>query len=402
MRTIAVVTGTRAEYGLLRWLMKEIRTTEGLALRLLVTGAHFSPRFGETWREIEADGFAIDEKIDMGLDGDGPVDIARSMGRALAGFAESFARQRPDIVVILGDRYEMLAVAQAAMLARIPIAHIHGGELTEGAIDDAIRHAITKMSHLHFAACAAYRARIIQMGEQPDRAFDVGALGIDGLMQLEPLDLAEIERVVGLELGGGYVLATYHPVTLAADAGAAGLRAMLAALDLFPQTAVVITGVNADPGHAALARALADYAARRPDRVRMIPSLGQRLYLAAMRHCRAVVGNSSSGLLEAPSLGVATVNIGDRQKGRIRAGSVIDCGETLDEIGAALQKALSPRFRAQLAEVRSPYDSGGAARRIVEVLRDFPLGDVLHKSFYDADGELSGAKGLISARLGRT
>jgi UDP-hydrolysing UDP-N-acetyl-D-glucosamine 2-epimerase len=383
VRTIAVVTGTRAEYGLLRWLMKEIRATGGLTLRLLVTGAHFSPRFGETWREIEADGFAIGEKIDMQLDGDTPGDIARSMGLALAGFTESFTRRRPDIVVIVGDRYEMLAAAEAAMLARIPIEHIHGGELTEGAIDDAIRHAITKMAHLHFVSCAAYRQRVVQMGEQPERVFDVGALGIDGLMQADIPSLAELERTVGLKLDGGYLLLTFHPVTLDAHAGVVGLRAMLEALDGFSRVPVIVTGVNSDPGHSSIAQILTDYATARNDRVRVIPSLGQLLYFSAMRHSLAVVGNSSSGLIEAPSLGVPTVNIGDRQKGRIRATSVIDCGETFDEVTAALQKALSPSFRARLRQVRSPYGSGGAARRIAAVLKEHPLVGILHKSFHD-------------------
>jgi UDP-hydrolysing UDP-N-acetyl-D-glucosamine 2-epimerase len=401
MRTVAVVTGARAEYGLLHWLMREIRTTGDLTLRLMVTGAHLDPRFGETWREIVADGFAIDDRIDMQIGGDAPTDIAGAMGRALAGFSRSFARQRPDIVVLLGDRYEMLAVAQAAMLARLPIAHIHGGEVTEAAIDDVVRHALTKMSHLHFAACAAYQQRIIRMGERPERVFDVGALGVDGALQSDAVELADVEQAVGLELDGGYFLVTYHPVTLEPDAGLAALRSMLGALELFPAISVIITGVNADPGHCAIARTLADYTAARSRRVRMIASLGQRLYFGAMRHCMAVVGNSSSGLIEAPSLHVPTVNIGDRQKGRIRAASVIDCGEGPDDIVAALNQAVSARFRAQLPGVRSPYGAGGAARRIVAVLRDFPLDGILRKGFHDA-WESQGRKEAAGARSGRT
>lgn len=382
-RNIAAVTGTRADYGLLLGALQEIQADPGLSLRLMVTGAHLEERFGETWRAIEADGFIIHDRIPLGVSKDSPRDVAEAMGRGLTQFVDAFTRSRPDIVLLLGDRYEMFMAAQAAMLCRLPIAHIHGGERTEGAMDEAFRHAITKMAHLHFATCAEYRRRIIQLGEDPSRAFDVGSPGVDNIKRLELADLPEIESFVGLSLTDGFLLTTYHPVTLAEDEGLTALNGLLAALDAFPALKVIITGVNADPGHDAIARNLQEYAAARPNRVRWVASMGQRRYLGAIKHCRAVVGNSSSGIIEAPSLGAPTVNIGDRQRGRVRAASTIDCHENREAIIAGLQQALSPAFRAGLAGMRSPYGEGGAARKIVAALRDADLQNIILKTFYD-------------------
>jgi UDP-hydrolysing UDP-N-acetyl-D-glucosamine 2-epimerase len=383
MRQIAVVTGTRAEYGLLRALLKEITRTSTLALRLMVTGAHLSPRFGSTYREIKADGFPIADRIDLELDGDSPVEIARAVARSVVGFADAFTRNRPDLLVLLGDRYEILGAAQAALLAGIPIAHIHGGELTEGAIDDAIRHCLTKMSHFHFTAAEPYRRRVIQLGEQPERVFNVGAPGNDDLLDTTLPSVEELESGLHLDLKAGYFVVTYHPVTLEQGDQATPLAQLQEALDAFAPIKVIITGVNADPGNRVLAESLATYARKHPQRVRLETSLGRRRYLAAVKHSLAVIGNSSSGVIEAPGFGVPSVNIGDRQRGRLRARSVIDCPPERDAIVAAIKQALSPQFRAGLVGMVSPYGKGGAAKEIVRILCDIPLDRALAKTFYD-------------------
>jgi UDP-N-acetylglucosamine 2-epimerase (non-hydrolysing) len=382
-RRIAVLTGTRAEYGLLLWTLKAIAADPALELRLMVTGTHLEPLFGETVRAIEADGFAVADRIPLAISGDTPEEVAGAMSRCLAGVTAALRRGPPDVLLLTGDRYEMLAAAAAAALCRVPVAHAHGGELTEGATDDGFRHAVTKLAHLHFASCNEYRRRIIQMGEDPDRVFNVGALGIDAIRRMPLATRDEIEQAIDLPLGRGFFLVTYHPLTLASDAGLGGLEAMLAALDAFPQHAVVITGVNADVGHDAVARRLSNFAAGQPRRIRMVASLGQRRYLGAMRECLAVVGNSSSGIIEAPAMKVPSVNIGDRQKGRLRADSVIDCAENAAAIQVALGRALSSDFRAATRAVRSPYGEGGAAERIAAVLRDYPLAGLLEKTFHD-------------------
>lgn len=382
-RNIAVVTGTRADYGLLLSTMREIQADPALSLRVMVTGAHLEADFGDTWQAIAADGFAIDDRIPLGITGDTAVDIAHAMGRGIAGFAEAFTQRRPDIVLLLGDRYETFMAAQAAMLCRLPIAHIHGGERTEGALDEAFRHAITKMAHLHFAACPEYRRRIIQLGEHPARVFDVGAPGVDNIRQLPLAPLAEIETAVGMALDSGFLLVTYHPVTLIADDGVTALNEMLAALDAFPALKVIMTGVNADQGHDVIARTLQDYATANPERVRLVASLGQRRYLGAMKQSLAVVGNSSSGIIEAPSMAVPSINIGDRQRGRVRAASTIDCPENRAAIIAGIAQALSPSFRASLAGMVSPYGDGNAAQKIVPVLRDADLNGIVRKQFFD-------------------
>ncbi len=382
-RRIGVVTGTRADYGLIYWILKAIAADNQLTLRLLVTGAHLEPRFGETWKAIVEDGFAIDHRIPMGLAGDSPADIAAALGRCVEGFARALTADPVDILILVGDRYEMFGAAQAAMLCRVPIAHIYGGERTEASIDDAMRHAMTKMAHLHFTATEAYRWRVVQMGEDPRRVFNFGGPALDYIARLGPVDLSEIESAVGMALGDGFLLATYHPVTLAADGGSAALDELLTALDAFPALRIVFTGVNADPARDRLALRLGDYASSRPERVRMVASLGQRRYLGAMRRCLAVVGNSSSGIIEAPALHVPTVNIGDRQKGRLRASSVIDCVEERGAIRAAIAKALSPKFRAAIADAPSPYGEGGASEKIVAVLRLVEIEGLIRKTFYD-------------------
>ena len=377
-----MVTGSRAEYGLLYWLMREIAAHRRLALQVVVTGMHLAPGFGSTWRQIERDGFAIDAKVEMLLDGDSPVAVTKSMGLGLIGMADALERLKPGVVIVSSDRFETLVAAQAAMMARITVAHIHGGERTEGVIDDAVRHAITKMAHIHFVSAEPYGRRVIQLGEDPARVHLVGAPGLDHLGRTRLLGRKALARALGFDLGSSYVLVTYHPVTLRRRP-AAGIGALLKALDRFPEQRVIITGVNADIGNDAVCRALADFAAARADRVTLCASLGQRLYLSAMKHCAAVIGNSSSGLIEAPALRVPTVNIGDRQRGRVRAATVIDCAESPASIAAAIRRALNPAFRRAARRASSPFGDGHAAERMVRILAEVDLDRVRNKHFHD-------------------
>lgn len=382
-RKICIVTGTRAEYGLLRLLMAELASDPALDLQVLVTGAHLAPAFGETWRQVEADGFSIDARVDMKLSGDSPAETAQAMALGLAGMAAAFERLAPDLVVILGDRYEILAAAEAAMLCRIPIAHLHGGEATEGLIDEAIRHAVTKMAHLHFTAAEEYRRRVIQLGEDPARVFNVGATGIDCMAATPPMSRAEVEAELGIVPDQPFFLATYHPVTLSGGDQFTAVAELTAALDAFPGHHVVVTGVNADPGHDGVVRGFVDWRQRRADGLTLADTLGQRRYYGAMRWADAVVGNSSSGLLEAPAARIPTVNIGPRQRGRVRAASVIDCGVTRAEIKAALNRALDPEFRILAAQAPYPFGEPGASKRIAAILRGVSLEDILMKRFHD-------------------
>ena len=383
MRRISVVTGSRAEYGLLYWLLKEIEADSALELQLVVTGMHLSGKFGDTYRTIEKDGFAIAEKIDMELDGDTPAAIARSMGLGLTGMTEAFGRLKPDIVAVLGDRFEIFAAAQAAMLCKIPIAHIHGGEITEAAIDDILRHAITKMAHLHCVATVPYRDRVVQMGEAPQRVFVTGAPGLDNITGLDLPEMPALEGELDFSLGEGFFLVTYHPATLGGTDPGVAVEQLLGALDEFPQRKCLITGVNADPGHDAVSSRLAHYAAGNKDRVLLRQSLGSRNYLGAMKYCAAVIGNSSSGIIEAPAMKTPTVNIGERQKGRIRSASVIDCAEEQKAITAAIIKSLSPDFLESAFRGSSPYGGPGASNAIKEVLKKTPLDGILIKHFHD-------------------
>jgi UDP-hydrolysing UDP-N-acetyl-D-glucosamine 2-epimerase len=382
-RKICIVTGSRADYGYLRSLARRIADDPDLILQWLATGSHYSEKFGSTYREIEADGFIIDEKFPVDLPDDTAIMIAHATGAAMGGVADALTRLAPDILVVLGDRYETLAAASAAMLLQIPIAHIHGGEVTEGAFDDAIRHAVTKMSHLHFVAAEPYRMRVIQMGENPATVFTVGTPGLDNLTTLEPMTISELETRVEHDLGEGFFLITYHPETLATGDPAAPVAEMFTALEAWPERCLLITGVNADPGHDAVAGAVADYAARRAKRVAMCASLGEKAYFSALGLCGAVVGNSSSGLIEAPAVGAVTVNIGDRQKGRLRARSVIDCRTGADSIRAAVSRALDPDFQAQIKDQDLPYGRGGASAQIKDRLKTFDGNIIRFKRFHD-------------------
>lgn len=393
-RRICFVTGTRAEYGLLRGVIAGVRDADDLELQIIATAAHLSPEFGLTYREIEADNFAIDERVEILLSSDTPIGTSKAMGLGMIGFAESFARLRPDLIVLLGDRFEILAAATAALTAGIPIAHIHGGETTEGAIDEAIRHAVTKMSHLHFVAAAPYRDRVIQLGEAPERVFLVGGLGIDAIHRLPLLDRAEVEAALDFSLGADSLLVTFHPPTLDAD-GAAQLDELLSALDaLGPSTQLVFTMPNADSGARELRAMIEAFVASHAN-ARAYTSLGQLRYLSTMRQVDAVVGNSSSGIIEAPSFGIGTIDIGDRQRGRLRAASVIHCAPQRDAIRDALERLSSTEFQASLKHVENPYGNGGASAAIVAELRAYPLQGLLKKTFHDmGNGDAADPSGV--------
>jgi len=380
-RKICVVSGSRAEYGLLRWLMEQIRACPDLELQLIVTGTHLAPEFGLTYREIEGDGFHIDRKLEILLSGDNAVGIAKSMGLALIAFADTLQELQPDLLLVLGDRFEIFSAVATAMVARIPVAHLHGGETTEGSFDESMRHCITKMSHLHFVAAEEYRQRVIQLGEQPSNVFLVGGLGADGIRKVRLLERAALETSLGLELGARNLLVTFHPATLDADGASQQMTELFAALDELVDTQLIFTMPNADTEGRALLGMVQRYVAQRPN-ARAFTSLGQLRYLSCLRYVDGVVGNSSSGLTEAPTFRVGTINIGDRQKGRLKAHSVIDCAAERVAIGAALRELSSPAFRAKLASVTNPYGEGGASEKIVAVLRSHPLTGILKKQFY--------------------
>lgn len=382
-RRICVFTGSRADYGHLRILLRLLQADPDIALQVIVCGQHLMPRFGETWRDIERDGLAIAARIEMDPAGDAPEDIVRAVGRGTMGAADALARLEPEIAVILGDRYEMLAMGQAALLMGIPIAHIHGGEVTEGAVDDSIRHALTKMAHLHFAAAPAYARRVIQMGEDPGRVFDFGAPGLDQLSETEFLDEKELEAELGLPVGQGLLLVTYHPETTLHGSQAAAIAALLAALNEFPDRSVLFTGVNSDAGNRDIDSAIAAYVADRADRTKLVTSLGQRRYLSAMRLARAVIGNSSSGMIEAPALGVPTVNIGARQAGRLRSASIVDCPAETTAISSAIRQVLDPDFRSRARRSEPAYGRGGSSARIAQVLKTVAADRLGPKRFHD-------------------
>ena len=383
-RKVCVVTGARSDYGLVYWLMKGIDDEPALELQVVATGMHLSPEFGLTYRQIEADGFRLAAKVEMLLSGDSDVAIVKSMGLGVTGFADAYERLRPDIVVLPGDRFEMLAAAQAALVMNIPMAHLHGGEVSEGSFDDSIRHAISKMAHWHFVAAEPYRKRVVQMGEQPANVFNFGSPGLDYLPRLQWLSRAQLEQSLGMALRSPLLLVTYHPETRAGDGPQRAMAELAGALDAFPEATVVFTYPNADTGGRAIIAAIDAYIARRGANARAFVSLGQQRYLSLMRECDVIVGNSSSGLTEAPALRKATVNIGGRQAGRLRATSVIDVAEERADIERAIREALSEPFRRRLPETVSLYGAGDAAAAMVKQLRSTlpsvrkPFFDIAH------------------------
>jgi len=381
-RKICVVTGTRAEYGLLYWLMKEIEEDKDLELQLIVTGMHLSPEFGLTYKEIEKD-FKIDKKIEMLLSSDTSVGISKSMGLAQIGFADVYEELQPDILVVLGDRYEIFSAVSSAMILKIPIAHLHGGETTQGAFDESIRHSITKMSHLHFTATSEYKNRVIQLGEQPNRVFNVGGLGIDNIKKLKLLSKDEFEESIDFKLNEKNILVTFHPVTLENSTAKKQFQNLLDAIDILKDTNIIFTKANSDTDGRIINSMIDEYVKNNSDKSVGFTSLGQLRYLSALRYIDAMVGNSSSGLAEAPSFKIATINIGDRQKGRIMADSVIDCNSDIDSITNAFQLSQSNSFRNILLNSTNPYGDGGASEKIKDIIKDIELKDILKKSFYD-------------------
>ncbi len=381
---IAVATGSRADFGLLRELLRLLRGEPAVRLQLIVCGQHLVPEFGSTWKDVEADGFTIDARVDLQLSADTPAAVAAGTGHGMIGFAAALDRLGPDILVVLGDRYEIFAAASAASIMNIPIAHIHGGEVTQGAFDDALRHAMTKMASLHFVAAEPYRRRVIQMGEQPDRVYNVGAPGLDQIAAMEEPDRAKLCATLGIDAKCDFVLATLHPTTRLPHLDIPTVNAMLTALDRLQDHNIVFTGVNADPGNKNISSAINLFVSRNPDRAVVFDSIGSKKYLAAMKLAALVIGNSSSGIVEAPALDTPCVNIGERQKGRLRAASIIDCEPTASAVSAAIRKALDPGFLDAAGNTPPPYGSGGASARIVEILKSAEPDELKAKVFRDA------------------
>lgn len=385
-RRICVVTTSRADYGLLQGLMGAIRDDETLALQAIATGMHLCPEFGLTYRAIEHDGFRIERKIEMLLSADSDSATTKSVGVGLLAFADALAELQPDILVVLGDRFELLAAVIAALLAKIPIAHIHGGETSQGAVDEGIRHAITKLASLHFAATETYRRRIIQMGEDPHRVFAFGAPGLDALHQVKLLSRLELEARLDFALTTPTALVTYHPVTLERNTAERQIENLLGALQQ-ERVRAIFTKANADTQGRLINRRIAEFCQNHPADYRLHDNLGQQIYLSCLRHLDMMVGNSSSGLIEAPSFKLPVVNIGDRQQGRIKAASVIDAGYSVKEIAAGIQQALSPVWREGLMDMTNPYagrDDGLVSVRIKEQLKRVELTEaLLKKQYYD-------------------
>jgi GDP/UDP-N,N'-diacetylbacillosamine 2-epimerase (hydrolysing) len=381
-RKICVITGTRAEYGLLRWVMQGIKDDSELTLQIIATGMHLSPEFGLTYQAIEQDGFQIDRKVEMLTSSDTPVGIAKSMGLGLIGFADALYELQPDLIVVLGDRFEIFSAVSAALVARIPIAHLHGGETTEGAFDEALRHSITKMSHLHFVAAEAYRQRVIQLGEQPDHVFLVGGLGIDNINRLQLLDREALEASLDFKLGPKNLLITFHPVTLETETATNQMEELLAALTALRDTHFIFTLPNADTNGRALIKRVEQFVAKHTN-ARAYTSLGQLRYLSCVAQIDGVVGNSSSGLTEVPSFKKGTINIGNRQQGRLQAESVINCEPNREYIAAALEVLYSSNFQASLYQVVNPYGEGGASEKVVDTLKHYVTDGIVKKKFYD-------------------
>ncbi len=386
-RKVCIFTGTRAEYGLLNPLMREILDEQDLELQIIVSGMHLSPEFGSTYKEIEKEGFEINEKVEILLSADTPTGICKSIGLGTISFGEALTRLIPDIAVVLGDRFEALAFAIAATVTQIPLAHIHGGEITEGVIDESFRHAITKMSHLHFTSTDVYRKRVIQLGENPNTVFNVGALGIDNIKNIRLLSREELEGKLGFKLNKYNLLITMHPVAFENSTSEKQIRNLLKVLDELADTNLIFTKANADTGGRIINSEIDEYVLRKGKEAIVFTSMGQRDYLSTMKYVDAVVGNSSSGIIEAPSFNIGTINIGDRQRGRLKADSVMDCEPTKDSIRKAFKKLYSISFQKKLKNIDNPYGCGNTAQRILEILKNicFNKLDILKKTFFDLD-----------------
>lgn len=381
MRKICIVTGTRAEWGLLTRLAALIKASSDMELQIIATNMHLSKRYGLTYKEIEADGFEIDYRVPMDVDGiDSPATTVKSMSKAMAGFADAYQALKPDLLVVLGDRYEILVAVSAALIFKIPVAHLHGGEITQGAYDDAIRHAITKMSHLHFTSTEQYRQRVISMGETPEHVFNVGAIGVDNIKQIPLWSLEDTEQSLGgFKLNKSTILVTYHPVTLENNTAEQQIGELLAALDALPQLRVVFTMPNSDTGNQIIAERIEQWCSNNAARAVWFTSLGLVRYLSTLQYIGAVVGNSSSGIIEVPSFGIPTLNIGNRQKGRIAAASVVNCCPTADDI----VKNLLTLIEKKSTFAANPYERPSTAQDIISVLSSTDLQRLTEKHFYN-------------------
>ncbi len=383
-KTICVVTATRAEYGLLKPLIFKLKEDKDIDLKMAVTGMHLSPEFGLTYKEVINDNIDIDEKIEILMSSDTNVGVCKSMAMAMMSFCEYFNRIKPDMIIILGDRYEIFSIASVATVLNIPLAHIHGGELTEGAYDDVFRHSITKISYLHFTSWEAYRKRVIQLGEDPKRVFNVGAIGLDSIKSIKLLSLNELEESIDFKLDKKFGIVTFHPVTLEIGAAEEQCNELLMALDNFNNMKFIITKANSDTDGRIINKLIEEYASRNKERILVVSSLGQLRYLSAMKYSSMVIGNSSSGIIEAPSFKVPTVNIGSRQKGRIKARSVIDCEVKKDEIILAINKALDLKFLRSIKDIENPYGDGESSEKIIVNLKKCINGRIdLKKEFYN-------------------
>lgn len=383
MKKICFITGTRAEYGLLAPLMQAVKEHAVFQLQILATGMHLSPEFGQTYTEIDKDGFKIDEKVEMLLSSDTAIGITKSTGLGMIGFADALDRLKPDLVIVLGDRFETFAAATAAYLAKVPIVHLHGGEVTEGATDEGLRHAITKMAHWHFTASEVYRKRVIQLGENPDRVFNVGAIGIDNIKNIKLLDKEWLSEDLQFEVDLPFLLITYHPVTLENNSAESQFGELLKALTFFPDLRFIFTKPNSDANGRVIIDLIDEFVKNNPDKAAGFVSLGQKRYLSLMHYAKAVVGNSSSGIIEAPTMGIPTVNIGDRQKGRVKAQSIVDAKPNSESIIEALNQALSEEFISTFNNSVNPYNIGPVTPKILKVLSEIQMPVNLKKSFFD-------------------
>lgn len=386
-RKICVITGSRAEYGLLYWLIKEINSDDELELQLIATGMHLSPEFGSTYREIEKN-FKINKKIEMDLSSDTSQSISKSMGLAQISFSQAYSELKPDLITVLGDRYEILSAVISAMISNIPIAHIHGGEITEGSWDNNIRHCISKMAHLHFTASEVYKRRVIQLGEQPNKVYNVGGLGIENIKKLNLLSKSDLEDTINFKFNLKNIMITFHPVTLENNTSKNQFQEILNAINELKDTNIIFTKANSDLNGKVINQMIDEYIYENPKKSVSYLSLGQEKYLSVLQYIDVIVGNSSSGLLEAPSFKIATINIGDRQKGRICSKSVINCLPIKKNIKKSLEIVYSPKFQKLLKTVENPYDNGITSKKIARVLKNFNLENILKKQFNDIDLKL--------------
>ena len=382
-KKVCVVTGSRADYGLLYRLLVEISKSSSLKLQLVATGMHLSSEFGNTAEEIEQDGFKIDEKVEALLSSDTSIGVCKSLGLTVIGLSEALARLEPAIVILLGDRFEIFAAAAAATVLNLPIAHIHGGERGEGAFDEAFRHSISKMAHMHFVATEEYKKRVIQLGENPEVVLNVGALGVENIATTEFFDKESLERTIGIKLQSLSFLVTWHPVTLEPGRARDDFQELLDALDNVKDSTLIFTKANADTEGREVNKMIDHFVSKKPDVAVAVKSLGRRRYLSLLRHVSGVIGNSSSGIIEAPSIPTGTINIGQRQRGRVRAPSIIDCESKKDSILEAIEKILSKEFQEQVQRAENPHGSEQVARKIVSAIEAAEFGDLLKKEFFD-------------------